>query len=66
MWYVLPNGRRAHCPHCGSDAVFDNRERKRHPRAPDLRCGACAKVAWLQPDGGWRWADPLNHSTTKR
>jgi uncharacterized protein (DUF983 family) len=48
MWYVLPNGRRARCPSCGSDAVFDNRDRKRNPKAPDLRCGACEKVGWLQ------------------
>jgi uncharacterized protein with PIN domain len=60
MWYVLPNGRRARCPSCGSDAVFDNRDRKRNPKAPDLRCGACEKVGWLQDGGGWRWADPLS------
>lgn len=65
IWFVDVKGKLANSPCCGQ-RIYDNRGRKRTPRSPDLRCSGCGKVAWLQPDGGWRWADPLNHSTTKR
>lgn len=53
------------CPMCGGN-VFDNRAQKRTPKAPDLRCGKCEQVAWLDEQRGtWRWAKPLRRSHPK-
>lgn len=43
------------CPYCGG-ALWDNRARKRSPKAPDYRCQRCRAAAWLRDGGpGWRW-----------
>ena len=57
-FYRHPNGDRATCPSCGGN-IFDNRDRKKTEKHPDLRCGGCGMVAWLDPTGGWRWSAPL-------
>jgi hypothetical protein len=38
------------CPSCGSE-MWDNRETKRNPRAPDFKCKdrECGKAIWLTP-----------------
>ena len=33
------------CPECSSN-VYDNREGKKNPRAPDFRCSSCDWVRW--------------------
>ena len=48
------------CAYCGGP-VWDNREDKRNPKAPDFKgkdkdCGA---AAWLRKDGDLKWTDPL-------
>lgn len=56
-WYLNPKtGQRATCPLCGNDRVFDNRSTKPKPTSPDLRCGTCKAVGWLNEGGSWRWA----------
>lgn len=64
-WYHHPNGQRAVCPHCGQTNLFDNRDRKVNPRAPDIRCGTCERVATVFPDGSWRWWTE-DRTTTRR
>src|SRR3954466_7183444 len=40
------------CPKCGGD-MWDNRENKRNPRAPDFKCKdkGCEGVIWPPRDG---------------
>lgn len=49
---------RISCPLCGATGkYYDNREDKRGPKSPDLKCKECRAVAWLGDDGrSWRWA----------
>lgn len=47
------------CPECGSD-MWDNRESKRSPKAPDYKCKdkSCPGVVWPPRQGGKAQAAP--------
>jgi hypothetical protein len=44
------------CPKCGSDDLYDNREKKAEgefsPKSPDFKCKACDEAFWLERKGG--------------
>ena len=44
------------CAVCGGD-VWDNRNDKRNPKAPDFKCKDkdCGHAAWIQKDGALKW-----------
>ena len=47
------------CANCGGP-VWDNRDNKRNPKAPDFKCKDsenCGGAGWIQKDGGIKWAD---------
>ena len=58
-----PNPRSAAAPNCPDcdGGVWDNRNNKRNPKAPDFRCKdkECAAAGWIQNDGGIKWSNPL-------
>lgn len=46
------------CRDCGGE-MWDNRNNKRNPKAPDFKCKDkvnCDGAAWIQKDGELRWA----------